>query len=176
MNSRVAIATALIAPLVLSACGSGDSTSDLRDFVAMTKASSPGRALEPLPKPVPYQPVAYEAHDTKSPFAVATLLRAQAAPARVDNGIRPNLTRPREELEKYNLGSLKMVGTLEREVRLGLVRVPDGSVQTVQVGNYMGTDYGKILQITDSRIELLEIVQDGNGGWIERRNALTLTE
>lgn len=169
-------AAVALAALALAGCEPADNTADLRDFVAMTKASSPGRALDPLPKPVPYQPVAYAAQDLKSPFAVASMLKAQAAPPRIDNGIRPNLDRPREELEKYSLGSLKMVGTLEREGRFALVRVPDGTVQTVQVGNYMGTDYGKILQISESRIELLEIVPDSNGGWVERRNALTLTE
>lgn len=169
-------AAVVLVALALAGCEPADNTADLRDFVAMTKASSPGRALDPLPKPVPYQPVAYAAQDLKSPFAVASMLKAQAAPPRIDNGIRPNLDRPREELEKYSLGSLKMVGTLEREGRFALVRVPDGTVQTVQVGNYMGTDYGKILQISESRIELLEIVPDNNGGWVERRNALTLTE
>ena len=170
------IPVALLSALLLCGCEPADNTADLRDFVALTKASSPGRALDPLPQPQPYQPVAYSAQDLKSPFAIASMLKAQAAPPRVDNGIRPDLDRPREELEKYSLGSLKMVGTLERDGRLALIRVPDGTVQTVQVGNFIGTDYGKILQISDNRIELLEIVPDNNGGWVERRNALTLAE
>lgn len=166
----------LIGATLAYGCDTADKTADLRDFVAMTKASSPGRPLEPIPRPAPYRPAAYEATELRSPFSIAAILRAQAAPPRVDNGIRPNLDRPREELEKYALSSLRMVGTIERDTRLALIKVPDGSVQTIQAGNYIGTDYGKVLKIDEDHIELLEIVQDGNGGWVERRNTLALSE
>ena len=40
----------------------------------------------------------------------------------------------------------------------------------------MGMNYGKITSINESKITLLEIIEDGMGGWIEREAALSLSE
>jgi len=56
----------------------------------------------------------------------------------------------------------------------GLVRDPNGGVHRVQMGDYMGTDNGKILAIDENGIELLEIVSDGTGGWVERERTVNL--
>jgi type IV pilus assembly protein PilP len=44
----------------------------------------------------------------------------------------------------------------------------------VQIGDYMGTDNGKIVAIGEGRIEMREIVSDGTGGWIERERTVSL--
>lgn len=170
-RARMTLA-ALAGCLALGGCSEPD-VSDLREFVANTKASAPGKPLPPLPEPPVYHPFTYAAQDLKSPFEVSAFVRTPVAP-KIDNGIRPDLDRPREELEKYALSSLKMVGTIEREGRWALILAPDGSVQPVAPGNHMGADYGKVTAVLDDRVELLEIVPDGQGGWAERRNALSL--
>jgi type IV pilus assembly protein PilP len=46
----------------------------------------------------------------------------------------------------------------------------------VHVGNYIGQNYGKVMQITETEISLREIVQDAAGEWIERTSTLQLQE
>ncbi len=156
----------------LAGCAERDD-GDLREFVATTKATASGKPLDPLPPVQSYTPAPYSAQDVKSPFAVAAFVRTPEPPK---SDVRPDVARPREELEKYNLGSLKMVGTLERGGRWALVQAPDGQVLTVRPGNHLGSDYGRVVAIEPDRLELVEIVPDGSGGWLERRNALKLAE
>ena len=49
-------------------------------------------------------------------------------------------------------------------------------VHRVKVGNHLGTNYGEIIAIDEAQIDIKEIIQDGLGGWIERKAALSLTE
>ena len=67
-----------------------------------------------------------------------------------------------------------MVGTLSQQTLFGLVRDPDGGVHKVQVGDYMGTDHGRITSIEEVEIQLMEIVSDGIGGWVERSRTVAM--
>jgi type IV pilus assembly protein PilP len=70
-----------------------------------------------------------------------------------------------------------MVGTLERNGdSWALVRMSDTTIHRVKPGNYLGENHGKIVEITESEVELTEIVPDGLGGWMERQAALALSE
>jgi type IV pilus assembly protein PilP len=40
----------------------------------------------------------------------------------------------------------------------------------------MGQNYGRVVKIEESRIELREIVQDASGEWVERITALQMQE
>jgi type IV pilus assembly protein PilP len=164
----------------LAGCGEPD-IQDLQKFVADTKASTPGQKLEPPPEVKPYHPIPYTAQGLKDPFVVSAFAQQQIVveePQAIDNGIRPDPDRVREELEKYSLGSLKMVGTFRRldGILWALVQAPDGIVHRVQKGNYLGTDHGKIINITEQRVELNEIVSAGEGRWTEREAFLSLAE
>jgi type IV pilus assembly protein PilP len=44
------------------------------------------------------------------------------------------------------------------------------------LGNYLGQNYGKITKISETAVELREIVQDATGDWIERTASLDLQE
>lgn len=166
---------------VLTGCLEND-MSDLERFVADTRQNVVGKPLEPLPEVEPYEPFFYEAESLKDPFAVSffvldALTRQEPI---VDTGIRPDLDRPREELEKYGLGSLDMVGTfgdLNGEGVWALVKAPDGIVHRVRKGNYLGENFGEITNITEEKIEIIEIVPDSQaGGWTERENFLSLAQ
>jgi type IV pilus assembly protein PilP len=58
----------------------------------------------------------------------------------------------------------------------GLVKASDGTIHRVQVGNYMGKNYGKIINISTDKIDLMEIVPDQPGTWREQQTSLMLTE
>ena len=72
---------------------------------------------------------------------------------------------------------MRMVGTLKLGGRTyGLVQTKDGIVHRVLPGNYMGQAEGKVTDIAASKIDLVEIVPDGLGGYMERPASLALNE
>jgi type IV pilus assembly protein PilP len=56
------------------------------------------------------------------------------------------------------------------------VQANDGLVHRVAVGNHMGQNYGRIVAISDSEIQLVEIISDGLGGYLERPAAIALAD
>ena len=71
-----------------------------------------------------------------------------------------------------------MVGTLKRPEGslFALVQDPDGGLHRVQEGNFMGRNHGKILSVGAVKIDVIEIVSDGQEGWIERPRTIVLNE
>jgi len=85
------------------------------------------------------------------------------------------MTRRREPLESYPLESLNMVGTLQKDKTMyALVRTPDRDLYQVRPGNYVGQNFGVVVDVSDGEIRLKELVQDGAGDWTERSNTLQL--
>ena len=67
------------------------------------------------------------------------------------------------------LDSLDMVGTLGgRGNFVALVMAPDKVTYRVRPGAYMGHSDGRVTAVYEDRIELVELVPDGAGGWLER--------
>lgn len=172
---------------LLAGCADRD-MSDLRNFVETTKRTTPIKKPDPPPEIKPYEPFAYTAQGLKDPFVVSPFAQEEEllmtqdmamAPGSGYTGVRPDPNRVREELEKYSLGSLKMMGT----VRMAgsddlwvLILAPDGVVHRVQKNNYLGSNHGKIINVSEQRIDLKEIVADGPGRWQERDAFLSLTQ
>ena len=50
------------------------------------------------------------------------------------------------------------------------------SVHRVKVGDYLGRNHGRITGIEENRVDVVEIVPDGEGGWLERPRTLSLAE
>ena len=69
-----------------------------------------------------------------------------------------------------------MVGTLRNDRQLFALVNGAGGVHRVKVGDFLGRNHGKILVIDDSKIDVMEIVPDGEGGWLERPRSLSLKE
>ena len=90
--------------------------------------------------------------------------------------VYPNLSRQLQPLESYAIESLNMKGSMRNQSGqiLALIQTPDGEIERVQRGNYMGMNQGRIIEITPTRIDLLEIVPDGRDGYIERPRSLVL--
>jgi type IV pilus assembly protein PilP len=177
-----ALATILIVCVPLAGCGGG-SMADLRSYVAEIK-TRPGTPIEDLPPIQPYVVYTYpcdgaiECVDPFEPFYLEPPRPTDDGTTAVsDNGISPNFDRNREELESYPLDALRMMGTLEKgEQFWAILRDPDTIIHRVEVGNFIGQNNGKITGISEDRIELLEIIPDGRGGWEERQAELALAE
>lgn len=161
----------LTSSLLLGACSSGR-YGDLESYIEEVKSQQKGR-IESLPEVKPYDTFAYNKEDLRNPFTAYT----QEVINPVNPGSGPNMNRKREPLEQYPLDSLQFVGHLEKSgARWGLISAPDSSVYRIQVGNYLGKNYGKIVSITETNIKLVEIIPSGTGGWIDREASLSLSE
>lgn len=167
-------AVAVSAALLLTACGA-DNFSDLDAFMA-EKRARPGGIIAPIPTFQAYDPFAYSATALRSPFdrpiEVRDITQMQAISA-----IKPDEKRAREFLEQYTFDSLSMVGSLERSgTQWTLVRDPDGGVHRVRLGNFLGRNHGKIVEMTDTYVAVVEIVSDGTAdGWVERPRTIELS-
>lgn len=160
--------------LALAACGGGD-MNDLQEYVGEVKAR-PKSPIEPLPEIKTVEPFVFNAENLRNPF-IATEKAQEVEESKAENGIRPDTARPKEELESYELDTLRMVGTVNQERLLwGLVRAADGTIHRVKTGDHMGRNFGEIIRIKEDQIELLEIVPDSPGAWRERKSSLDLAE
>jgi type IV pilus assembly protein PilP len=163
------VALAAFGYALLTACSSADN--ELTRFIEDTK-KQPGGRVEPLPEIKPYETFVYAAADLRSPF-----LPSSPGSGAGLAGVRPDQKRNREFLEQYSLDTLKMVGTLRLGGSIfGLVQTKDGLVHRVTTGNHIGQAEGKIIEISPSKISLVEIVPDSLGGYMERPAALALNE
>ncbi|SDL40510.1 type IV pilus assembly protein PilP [Modicisalibacter muralis] len=137
--------------------------------------AKPAGRVEPLPQAPRYQAVTYDQAGLRSPFVPERPEPEENAIEGLD--LAPNLDRPRDPLEQYPLDGLRLVGTLRTDGRnSALVRDPQGKVHRVYVGEHMGTDFGRIVSITDSSVQLVEVVSNGQGGWVERTRNISLKQ
>lgn len=162
---RIAATLALLG--CLAACTPGEAP---EQWVAKEKARK-GAPLEPLPVIKTFETFVYQDQDLRDPFGLSVEEREQA----VNDGPRPDQNRPREPLEAFPLDGLKMSGTLGLAQKIeGLLRDPDGVVHRVHVGEYIGQNYGRITAIGEDSIDLVELVPNGSGGWMERQASISL--
>lgn len=158
--------------VILSGC-SGD-MSDLRQYVEETKGKYQG-SVDPLPQFEPYHNHVYSVFNYRAPFDKP--VAAQEQEVATNTGPAPDVQRRKEPLEFFPLDSLLMVGTLEQQGEVwGLIKDPEGTIHRVQPGHYLGQNFGEIIHINEDSIDLLEIIPDGLGAWIEREISLTLGE
>lgn len=168
------------APLWLALCvlaltGCQDAEIPLLDRKLDEIHATPTGQIVPLPQTPRYQAVTYDRAGARSPFLPERPELESKSIEGID--LAPNLDRARDPLEQYSLDGLRLVGTLSTDGRnSALVRDPQGKVHRVYVGEHMGTDFGRIVGITDSSVQLVEIVSNGQGGWDERARNISLRQ
>ena len=165
----------ILAMLALAGCTRGVTSTpgeapNLEKWVADVKAR-PAPALDPLPVMQQFETFEYAAQNLRDPFSNAFSDQSGGS------GPRPDPNRPRQALEQFPLDSLDMVGTIGRGPGVvGLVMAPDKVTYRVRPGAYMGQNDGRITAVYEDRIELVELVPDGAGGWLERPAWLALED
>jgi len=172
----------LVLPLLVSsllvACG-GSEHADLHAYVEEVN-SRPKDGIEPLPEFKPFESFNYSAAGLRSPFAKPVEVRLiQYQQGKSKKDIKPDLNRPKEYLEGFSMDALKMVGA----IRMGgdaslwaLIDDSDGGVHRVKPGNFMGRNHGRVIDVNEDQIDVIEIVPDGHGGWLERPRMLKLQD
>ncbi|ANB18130.1 pilus assembly protein PilP [Dokdonella koreensis] len=174
--SRLDSTTRLFALAALAAAlgGCAGGQGDLDQWIAQEKAKK-GAPLDPLPVIKTFETFEYKAQDQRDPFGASRQEQEELAAA--DTGPRPDQNRPKEELERYPLDGLKMMGTLGSGATMeGLVKDPDGIIHRVRPGSYLGQNYGRITAMSEGQIDLVELVPNGVGGWMERQASMALTD
>jgi len=159
----------LVVVLLLGGCLKGND--DLRKWVADEK-NLPGGPLPPLPVLKTFETFEYKAQAQRDPFA-PSLAEQKAEEAEKSSVPDPH---PKEKLEEFALDSLKMVGTINTgPAMVALIRDPEGTVSRVKLGNYLGQNNGKIRAVHADSLELVELVSNGNGGWMERPASIEIS-
>ncbi len=172
------MAAVLIATGVLAGCGSSGEE-ELRTWMQELRASTRPRVV-PITAPKQFVPQNYTGESGMDPFNVAKLTQAlrrdSAQSSSSSSLVAPEMARRKQPLEAYPLDAMVMVGSLNKAgTPTALLRV-EKLLYQVRVGDYIGQNYGKIVKITETGIQIREIVQDTNGDWVERMTTLDLQE
>ncbi|GAB3462163.1 hypothetical protein GCM10027321_23580 [Massilia terrae] len=165
----------LALPLLLSACGDGD-VREVRDWMAQVQRDT-HPTVKPLPAPKDFVPFAYDGKDAIDPFNQVKLLGELARVAETSNDPnRPDTNRAKELLETFPLDTMKMVGAIQKGGVIYALVAIDKNVYQVKTGMRLGQNFGLVTRVTDSVIDIREVVQDAGGDWTARMSHLELQE
>ena len=166
---RTAARTLLMLAGVAALAGCTRGTADLQAWVAQQKARK-GAPIPPLPVIQTFETFKYDDQGKRDPFSPSPVELQQ------DNtGPRPDQGRAKQPLEMFALDSLRMVGTIGTGPGMeALIKDPDGVIYQVHRNDYMGQNYGRVTAISDDHLDLVELVPNGNGGWMERPASIAL--
>ena len=174
MNRRTLTFT-LFLPLLLTGC-IGDDYADIKQFMEEIKAR-PTRKIEPIPIYPPYKSYTYSVMASRSPFAKPMAIKEISRLVGPVSSVKPNDDRTREYLESFAVESLNLVGHIQKGgVMYALVNDGQGSVHPVTQGNYLGRNHGKIVGLSETEINVIEIVPGGGDTLVERPRTISLQE
>ena len=168
-------ASVILCALTLFGCTGDQRHADL-DQKMIDARNRPQGTIEPLPTYPPAERFNYSALAQRSPFEPPVVLNGEekVSGSRV---AAPDQSRRREPLELVNYTALSMVGTLSRGSQIwALIDDGNGRVHRVRRGNYLGRNFGQIINIRAFEIEIMETVPDGKGEWINRPRTMAMDE
>ena len=169
------LALLIVSSFGLTGCGDGG-VQEVRQW--MDDERRQARVVVPkIAEPKKFTPFVYGAKNDVDPFSPVKLSAALAKlQANSTSNIKPDLDRRKEPLEAFPLDTITMVGTLQKPALSYALLKVDRTVYQAKVGNYIGQNFGMITKITDTEVELKEIVRDAAGEWVERKAKLELQE
>lgn len=161
--------------MLLSACATNQSEfTDLQEKLDEIRKNPPGK-IDPLPEFRVYEVYKYSASLLRSPF------QPPIAVDQVDftpqgKKVEPDFTRIKELLEDQSIESLSMVGTIRKpnEPSYALLRDSGARVHRVRIGNFVGKNHGRIIAVEDVKLDIVELIPDGQDGWVERPRSIVL--
>jgi len=158
--------------LLLQGCES--SIEDVHKFVTSIK-NEQGMTIKPLPKQLPYIHFEYGAAHTKSPFDITSIEVRSNPVSNLKNCLQPNTERRKSLLENSALDNLRMKGTVVGNKEFwALIQTNEGLIYKVKKDDYIGLFNGRITEVNDQKIIVIEMVADGSGCWVKRKNSLLL--
>lgn len=158
----------------LSGCDGRDDFSDLDAYMNQMRLQPPAQ-IEPTPAIRSYPSFTYDAASLRSPFQ-PPLRVDPAGRLRGSSNVAPDPARVKQFLEGFGIEQFEMVGTLSNASGSFALLRGAGGVYRLKVGDYLGRNDGRVIAISDSQIEVVEIVPDGAGAWLERPRTIPLKE
>ncbi|MVV48303.1 pilus assembly protein PilP [Pseudomonas sp. PB120] len=158
----------------LAGCGGDKDFSDLDAYMNEMRLRAPGK-IEPTPIFRSYPTFTYNAANLRSPFSPQ--LRVDlAGQKRGSRNVKPDTNRVKQYLEGFNIEQFEMVGTISNASGSFALLRGAGGVHRLKVGDYLGRNDGRIVAISGSQVDVVEIVPDGQGAWLERPRTIPLKE
>lgn len=132
-------------------------------------------AIKPIPDFDNNTIAYYDSEKSRNPFLGKSLYKEMSMYKPVRVVIDSN--RKKQDLEQYSINQLVMTGVLKKGKSFdAMVRTPDGHIYVASIGEYIGENHGRIKQIKPEGIEIAEAIDDGQGGYVERKRHLALME
>lgn len=176
MNKKKSLFFVIACCVLFTGCVGNGEHQDLKAFMEEVKARPAGE-IEPIPTFRAYKNFRYGAIAMRSPFDPPLLVASGEKIAGKNTVEAPDDSRKREYLESFNFAALSMVGILSKDGQIwSLINDGSGGIHRVTVGNYLGKNHGRIKEISESKVEVVEVVPDGKGNWVERPRTLALRE
>jgi len=175
----------LLITLFLSACGDR-SMRDLKKEVAKIEAIE-NPHVPTLPEITQFLPYLYGVQHLRDPFIplkdntqgpIINIPTKERGKDGKEPCPTPDSNRVRVGIELMPLDALQMVGTLEANKTLWalVISKSEGTIYHVKQGDYMGQYYGKIINVSETEIEVLEQIPDGEGCWKDKISTIQLLD
>ena len=168
-----ALAVMMIGCGVLVA-GCANEQEDIQKWMVDQAAGMRG-AVKPIPEVKIFPVVDYLVAEGLEPFNAARIEPTKPE-KRLVNDPRLDPDRQREPLEAYPLETLRMVGVLGKGKSIHALIQADKALYQVRIGNFVGRNFGKVISINQDSLELQELIEDLNEGWIEKVTTVQLQE
>lgn len=171
-SAKISRPTIGLLALMLNACE--QQHDDLTQYINAIH-QRPSEAIEALPEFSIYQAAAYNGNLVRDPFAPAMKPDERGQRRSNQDGPKPDIERPKEHLENFPLDGIRIVGMMGFDgTRYALLRTNEPTLYRTTVGNYIGQNHGKVVAINNNGLTIRELIPNGNGGWRERTQELTV--
>lgn len=190
-------------PLTVFLCACNDPNTEVRLELKKINEGIAVQQHQEAPPRVSHQEV-YQAGNYRSPFEVPNeVLQAQArAEAQTKlitnttalipttnaqttvvpkktyypNAITVDTKRPRDYLENFSLEGLKMTGVVgDGKDWRALIQTPDGNIVMIKTGDYIGENFGQVMQIHKSGITVRQAVKVEDNIYIPKTIVIPVT-
>ncbi|SDS74438.1 pilus assembly protein PilP [Pseudomonas prosekii] len=158
----------------LAGCSGENDFSDLDAYLNEVRLRPPGK-IEPTPTFRSYPTFTYSAANLRSPFSRQVRID-MAGQKHGSRNVKPDPNRVKQYLEGFNIEQFEMVGTISNASGSFALLRGGGGVHRLKVGDYLGRNDGRIVAISGSQVDVVEIVPDGEGAWLERPRTIPLKE
>jgi len=156
----------------LVGCGGERDFSDLDTYLDEVRLESPS-PVDAVPTLAPHPVFSYRAALLRGPFS-APASAGEEGWVRGEPRGEPDRQRPRQYLERFSIEQFEMVGTMVGASGAYALLRGAGAVHRLKVGDYLGRNEGRVVSVSESRVEVVELVPDGQGAWLERPRSLSL--
>ncbi|MFL9880186.1 pilus assembly protein PilP [Herbaspirillum rhizosphaerae] len=172
-NSALRLSLTLIFVAGVSACADHETSAQLQAWINALRSNRTALPPQAVTSST-FLPLTYQADTDHTPFGRVQTIASVDANEPDTTRARPRQRGGVQALEEFPLESIQMVGTISRDGRHHALLRANGIVYMARVGDYVGKDFGMILRISDSEIELEELLPAAERRWTIRQATLAL--